>query len=130
MKVCLIPEKIYHIPLRIVVGSYSEYVAYCKKRYRLPEEKQRFYGGESSILTFDSGGAEILVWIEKFSIRSIFDLGTLSHECNHAALKVLDRIGIKTKSGNEEPLCNLQAYFFTEAIKKMAGKPSPATEEK
>jgi len=130
VKIIIISEKMYGIPLRIVIGSYSEYAGYCKKHYGLPEEKQQFYGGESSILSFDSGRAEALIWIEKFSFMRIFDLGSLSHECNHAALKVLNRIGIKTKPGNEEPLCYLQEYFFTEALKKMAGEISPAAEEK
>lgn len=129
-KIVSIPEKMYGIPLRIYIGSYRQYAEYCSKRYHFPPEPQRFFGGESFTLTFENGKAEVFIWLEDFSIENVADLGLLSHECNHAALRILDRVGIKTKHGNEEPLCYLQEYFFTEAIKKLTGGKSPANQDK
>ncbi|MPN28191.1 hypothetical protein SDC9_175631 [bioreactor metagenome] len=118
-KTFLIPEKMYHFPLRVFVGSYEEYSAYCKRHYGFEEKEQQFFGGFSFLVTYENGKPEGFIWLPKFDSASIGDIGTLSHECIHIALRVLFKLGISVTEGNQEPLAYLHEYFFTEALKKL-----------
>lgn len=52
----------------------------------------------------------------------IEDLGTLSHECNHAAMYTLFNSGVKITKNNQEPLAYLQDSLLRRCLKVLRKK--------
>lgn len=73
-------------------------------------EFQFFYAdGVAAILCVD-------VWNDYKDIRF---LRALSHECNHAAMYILDEVGVRFDAKNQEALCYLQDYIFSRILTKL-----------
>ena len=114
-----IREKMYSFSLRIFIGPYQEYSTDCRKRYNIPEEPQKHFGGESFLVKFDNGRAEGVIWLPRFSSDEVGDIATLCHECGHVALDVAEKIGIVPGSVGQEPLVYLHEFYFREALLKL-----------
>lgn len=54
--------------------------------------------------------------------NSIDDLGTLSHECNHAAMQLLFNCGVPVNEENQEPLAYLQDSIFRRCLTALRKK--------
>ena len=50
------------------------------------------------------------------SYTEVSFLRCLSHECNHAAMCILDHVGITFNFDNQEALCYLQDFIFSEIL--------------
>jgi len=65
------------------------------------------------VTAFDGRNAIILIDMKEFkSLNSSAALRTLSHECNHAAMSILDAIGVDFSNDTQEPLAYTQDYIF------------------
>lgn len=65
------------------------------------------------VTAFDGRDAIILVSMNRFkSLNSSAALRTLSHECNHASISILDAIGVDVSTENQEALAYTQDYIF------------------
>lgn len=119
LKIIKIHEKMYGIPLRLIIAPWEEYKTHIKKTYGFTESEQRFFGGMSYLVTSENKGeAEGIIWMPSFD-NSMDSISTLAHECLHIAIRVLDKMGVITNIDNQEPLCYLQQYYFKAALEKM-----------
>ena len=119
LKVIKIKEQMYNINLRLIIGNWKDYCRHIKNVYNIKEKEQRFYGGYSfSVFHKETGYTECIVWLPHFN-NTIYEIGNLSHECLHSAIKILDKIGINTNIDNQEPLCYLQEYFLLRCLEKL-----------
>lgn len=44
----------------------------------------------------------------------------LSHECNHAAMRILERVGVTFSPSEQEALCYTQDFIFSTILKKLS----------
>ncbi|MFA6716058.1 MAG: hypothetical protein WCS27_11825 [Victivallaceae bacterium] len=109
-------NNIYCIPVIIFVGSYEECEEYRKRRFKLQPKKQRFYAGYSDFLE-DTKTGEFLgfIWMPRYT-HTISNMGTLSHECLHIAMRILEVCNIQITFDNHEALAYLHGHIFEEAL--------------
>ena len=113
----LVKEPMYGVPLRIVVGDYSDCRAYMKRKYNIDEpENPTWWGGFATFLTYEGGG-EGFIWLPRLEHGNIDDVAILAHEILHICLRILDKVGIVTTMDNQEPICYLQEYFLRMVLK-------------
>lgn len=70
---------------------------------------------------YDDGIVAILCSDAKDDKRSVDWLRYLSHECNHAAMRMLENVGVNFDKDNQEVLCYLQDYIFSKILSKIFG---------
>lgn len=70
---------------------------------------------------YDDGVVAILCSDSKDKLNSVDWLRYLSHECNHAAMRVLENVGLNFDKDNQEALCYLQDYIFSKILSKIFG---------
>lgn len=66
----------------------------------------RMSNGEIYILASDLWGSN----------TEVNFLRCISHECNHAAMCILNNVGVKFDFDNQETLCYLQDFIFSEIL--------------
>ena len=66
----------------------------------------RMSSGEIHILASDLWGSN----------TEVNFLRCISHECNHAAMCILGNVGVKFDFDNQEALCYLQDFIFSEIL--------------
>lgn len=117
-----ISEKLYAIPVHLIIGSFASVQRYAKKEHGIKKLKQFAHGG-CCVEIADSCdvGVAIILWLPKYN-HTINNISDLSHECTHAALYVLDMVGVKAGFDNHEPICYLQDHYIHESITKIRAK--------
>ena len=61
----------------------------------------------------DNGNAAIYINLDAFKkLSESALLRSLSHECNHAAIDMLDACGVPISCDNQESICYTQDYIF------------------
>ena len=70
---------------------------------------------------YDDGIVAILCSDVKDKLNSVDWLRCLSHECNHAAMRMLENVGVNFDKDNQEALCYLQDYIFSKILTKIFG---------
>jgi len=68
-----------------------------------------FFGSENNNLA-------ILVSDLWGSYTEVNFMRCLSHECNHAAMTILDSVGVTFDGDNQEALCYLQDFIFSKIL--------------
>jgi len=116
-----INESIYHVPLFIFIGEYSDYQEVLRKKYNLNCTKQLYFGGESKILT-QRGNAICIIWLPKFDYNNAQNMATLVHELDHTTFYILEHINIPILDNqSNHAYIYLKEYFLTKALKKLKG---------
>jgi hypothetical protein len=118
----ILENNTYNIPVTIFIGSYKECEAYRKRVFQLPPSKQCFYAGYSELLE-EAKTAECLgfIWMPEYN-HSISNMGTLSHECLHIAMRILQVCNIQITFDNHEALAYLHGHIFEEALAALLAK--------
>lgn len=112
----LLENNIYNTPLTIFIGSYKECEAYLHRVYGLDKQEQRYYGGYSQILTnLNTGEVRSFIWMPKYN-HMISDIGTLSHECLHIAMRTLESCNTPVSHNNHEALAYLHNYILEHSL--------------
>lgn len=105
----------------LVFGDYNDLNRYCKRNNVIMEERSH-HGlaanienseGLAGVLVDEEGEAEFFVAIREKCI------GTLSHECLHAAFFILENVGVEISFQNQEAITYLHQYIFEEALLKL-----------
>ena len=117
-----ISEKLYAVPVHLVIGTFASVQRYAKKKHGVKKLKQFAHGG-CCLTIADSCdvGVAVILWLPEYK-HTIDNISDLSHECTHAALHVLDMVGVKAGFDNQEPICYLQGHYINESIIKIRAK--------
>lgn len=71
------------------------------------------------------GDAYILIDLDAFkNLSESALLRSLSHECNHAAIDMLDGCGVPISADNQEAICYTQDYIFAMCYEFLESKRS------
>lgn len=81
---------------------------------------------EISTFTYDDDN-EVVIIINGCEYKNISNenLRYLVHETNHAAMRILERVGVAVDFDNQEALCYTQDYIFSQIIEgldRLSGK--------
>jgi len=116
-----IKEQIYRIPLAISVGNWIDYSELLPQKYNVESGKQIHLGGCCEWYKQENF-ALCSVWLPEFDYNNIYDIGSLSHEIDHAVMFIFDLLDIPIldKQSNHAYIY-LKEYFLTKALKKLKG---------
>jgi len=113
-----IKEKVYRVPLIIVIGKYQEYCDYMDKKYKIKETAQSYYRGMSTIYT-NNGNAISGIWLPRFNGEPD-DVVTLCHEIDHTVQHIMDKMEIPyIPDNNNHAYIYLKEYFLYESLIKL-----------
>lgn len=103
--------------LNLKIPLYSHSVSF----FTTKEELQKYKKIETNLemvcfFSSENSNAVILVSDLWGSYTEVSFLRCLSHECNHAAMLILDSIGVGFDVENQESLCYLQDFIFSEIL--------------
>ena len=114
-----INEKIYGVPIVISIGDWNLSREVLFKKYRLEKEKQISYGGNAEWY-FEKGWSMVAIWLPEFDYNKILNIGTLSHEIDHAVQFIMDMMKIPfTPEHNNHAYIYLKEYFLEEALTRL-----------
>ena len=120
-------DEIYGGRIKVIIGTWAEFVAEHKKRWKGNGEPLKVYGDAQEkmiggyhcemfgLLKGSDPTADTMIWVNG-DLDRVNLLVCLSHELLHAALSLMDIIGvdIHEKSGNQETI----TYWHTWALKR------------
>ena len=112
-------DSMYGINIFIFIGTHTQYNNYIHKEYNITPEEQKFFGASFQTIYHESGKMECgIIWIPCFK-QNFSDWMTLSHECLHAAMKILEKCCVKISFSNHESLAYLHEYLLCSAWNKL-----------
>ena len=115
----VIKEKIYDIPLSVVVGTYDEYTEYLNKKYKVEKTDQKYYGGQATLYT-NRGAAIASIWLPQFNMGCISDIAALTHEIDHISQYIMEHFDIPILANqSNHAYIYLKAYFLYETLTKL-----------
>jgi hypothetical protein len=115
----ILENNMYGVPVTIFIGSYAESESYLHRNFGLERSEQRYYGGTTSLMTDTKNGHSfVYIWMPHYN-HTIDEMGTLTHECTHAAMRILEACSIPVTYKDHESLAYLQSYIFMEALAAM-----------
>ncbi|MEI8245604.1 MAG: hypothetical protein WCI51_07230 [Lentisphaerota bacterium] len=112
-------DSIYGVSIYLFIGTYAKYSKYIQKEYNIAPEDQKFFGASFQTIYHESGKMECgIIWMPLFK-QSFSNWMTLSHECLHAAMKILEKCSVKISFSNHESLAYLQEHLLSTAWNKL-----------
>lgn len=112
----VIPENVYRIPLRLLVGA-DRKKASRQIRECCPGWTQDLPPESFGRCMFSERDRTLVVWI-----HSARDLPVLLHELTHATFFVLENRGVPTTAEADEAFTYLLQYFLTSALRAVGLK--------
>jgi hypothetical protein len=108
----------YLIPIMWVIGDYEYYKKVLKRKCHIEYDEQKFFGGETSLVTDEENGeAVVVIWIPEISF-TVNNYDSIVHELSHAVWNILSCTGVKIGPENNEPFAYLLAYVFSKSLLK------------
>lgn len=103
--------------LNFKIELYSHSVSFFTSKEEL-EKYKKIETDHDFVCFFSStdSNAAILVSDLWGSYTEVNFLRCLSHECNHAAMSILDSVGVGFDADNQEALCYLQDFIFSQIL--------------
>ena len=115
----VIKEKIYNIPLFILIGTWDEYNEQLHKKYKIERKEQKNYGGEATFYTGD-GSSLCSIWLPQFDISCIADITDLVHEIDHISQYIMEHFDIPILTGrSNHAYIYLKEYFTVQTLTKL-----------
>lgn len=106
LKIEIVSEQ-YGLKNVLLIGAYSDYRRYVKKRFDIDDKSEQMnFGGETQTLE-NSKEYVSVIWLPRYDF-SVNSFGTLAHECLHVAIRAMNRLGIPVTEDNQEPI----AYYL------------------
>ena len=70
------------------------------------------------VCLFNSEDSNVVILVSDLwgTYTEVDFLRCLSHECNHAAMVILDSVRVAFDTENQEPLCYLQDFIFSKIL--------------
>lgn len=108
--------EVYRVNYWFFIGwPVEDFKAFMKKRFNYqPKEDSTTCDGKTFVCTHNDSTI-ICIWTQQNAGKKF--MGTLAHECVHAAINTLHPRGINTCDQNDEPL----AYLVGALIRKALG---------
>ena len=103
--------------LNFKVPIYSHSISFFTSKEELKKYK-KIETDHEMVCFFSSEDANSAMLVSDLwgSYTEVSFLRCLSHECNHAAMLILDSVGIGFDVENQEALCYLQDFIFSEIL--------------
>lgn len=118
----ILNKSVYGVPVIIFIGELEEFIEYQRKkfkRYNISIDNYNYSLGLTEPLqNTKTNELIILIWMPNYK-HTIRDLATLSHECLHASLFILESREIKFDYKNDEILTYLHTFILEEALYKL-----------
>lgn len=107
-----IHNEIYLIDMVWIVGDYDYYQKVAKRKYKVKmNTTQKSFGGECLLVNEENGSDPfIVVWLPEISFTTN-NYDSIVHELSHAAFHILNIVGIKIGSKNQEPFAYLLGWL-------------------
>lgn len=106
------------IPIMWIVGDYEYYKKVLKRKYHIECNEQKYFGGETSLVTDEEKGeAVVVIWLPEISF-TINNYDSIVHELSHAVWNILSCTGVKIGPENNEPFAYLLGDVFSKSLVK------------
>ncbi len=115
----------YYGPPNLCVNTLKKVLSKTKKKIRnlIIDDMQRYIGGPDNTSDYFceeyniDGSQWILIHIgDRYNLTNIFQLGSIMHECLHAAIFIARSRGIKDDNNGHEALVYLAESIFTDFL--------------
>lgn len=112
----------YYGPLDLCVNTLKKSLSKSRKKVRdtIVEDMQRYIGSPDNTSDcfcspYDIDGSQwILIHVgDKYPLTDIFQLGSIMHECLHAAIFITRSRGVKDDNNGHEALVYLAEFIYT-----------------
>jgi len=106
----------YAWPILIYIGSWAQYRAYVRRTRGVDLGDMHANGGSHSGLYNPRNGDNMsAVWLPETPLGTMNGVRSLSHELLHAALCILNHVGVAADYDHQEALC-----YLHESLNRMA----------
>jgi len=106
----------------VFIGTDEKFREWHEDKFGVDAGDCEMYGATNHVVENKKIGLRAsVIWLEKFN-GSPSSIGTLSHECIHASMRILERVGVPVTLAEHEALAYLQDCILKKALKKLKKK--------